>query len=718
MALATVHFTPEEVFGVSGERHLASSGDEHVVAHHSLHPSPGLTAFKCIPGIALFTGRQDGKLLVWSFADQGCLLPQGHLFGGHAGPVLALEFTKRHDHSQLLFSGSADRTIKVWDPTRPYVDEPCIQTLNAHGGSVTVVKVAGTTLISCSVDRTIKLWQPDKGRALLLHPWYICTQTLSNGGSWPTAICLRSADLSNTYVADSTGGVSVYTTANSRERLDPLNEDQLKLKRLHNHFHQLGITQILPIPDQNLVVTISFDTKAQVFDATTGNVIMTMENPKHCRYTGCDWDKANHELHVVDDRGHLYIWSIDTEKCLKCEKLEKVPILAVTVFPGYGHDVERPQRTLTMTSGNTVLIQRANGATMYSIRRDATYIECQGHRDAIVSVVAIVPRRQEHITSSGDLNLFSASIDNTLRCWDPYDLRVLYGFEEKEGELSCMTYSAVRNRLVTGNENGNLKQWNVDNGQYFTARVHNNTVSCVITASLGAHEFLITGDYDGVIWIWEMLAGDAPVPHFKVQSKEPNHESEILCLAFNDGAYLASPHAAFFAAGDNNGDILLYCLDDQDLLTTLSNHEDAVTCLAFDGAFLFSGSDDCSIKIWNVLDPRSAYELGFIQAHAMSVRDLIVLPPLGHLVSCAYDGKIRVWNYQSCGSYGNYASLIHEFKKKEKMRCLAFWPGKNSIVCGTGDKTVLIFTLPLHLVTPGCLLTPLTPSKTPQGNRE
>ncbi|RHY09431.1 hypothetical protein DYB28_000945 [Aphanomyces astaci] len=121
----------------------------------------------------------------------------------------------------------------------------------------------------------------------------------------------------------------------NRERVDPTNEDQLKLKRQHGHFHSLGVTQILPIPDQNLVVTISFDTKAQVFDAHTGAVVMTMENTHHCRYTGCDWDKANHELFIADEKGHLAIWSIDTEKCMRSEPLETVSILGVTVFPGY-----------------------------------------------------------------------------------------------------------------------------------------------------------------------------------------------------------------------------------------------------------------------------------------------------------------------------------------------------------------------------------------------
>ncbi|KAH9189549.1 hypothetical protein AeNC1_008471 [Aphanomyces euteiches] len=676
---ASIQFLLQETFGVGGDHHVGIGLTNKQDNVHASHAISTISAYKCIPGVALFAGRQDGKLVVWNYANQTNLLAQGHLFGGHGGPVLAIEHTQRHDNTQLLFTGSADRTIKVWDPTRAYLDEQCIQTLNAHGGSITALKVAGTTLVSCSVDRTIKLWQPDKGRALLLHPWYVCTQTVSNGGSWPTSICVRATDLSSTYVADSTGTVSVYTTANNRERLDPTNEDQLKLKRLHNHFHTLGITKVMAIPDQNVIVTLSFDTKAQVFDATTGAVLLTLENPKHCRYTACDWDRTNHELHVVDDTGHLYIWSIETEKCVKVAPLGKGPIMDVTVFPGQ--------------KGHSVLLQRPDGAEMYHIQRDVSYVECHGHTDA---VVAIVPVHSDPLALTGETRLFTASIDNSLRCWDAYNLKVLYGFEEKEGELSSMAYSAKHHRLLTGNENGSLKLWNIDNGQFFTTQVHRNTVSAILVASVGQHEFIISADFDGTIWIWEMAHGSSPpIPHCKIQTKEPNHDSEIFCLAFNAGDYLQTPHAAFFAAGDSNGDIRLYSLDDQELLTTLSNHEDSVTCLAFDGCFLFSGSDDHTIRMWNVLDPRRGYELGAIQAHDVAVRDLLILPSTGFVVSCAYDGKIRVWNYQVCGSsYGQYAAMVHEFKKREKLRCLAYWQHKNAIVCGTSDKNVLVFDIP------------------------
>ncbi|OQS05507.1 hypothetical protein THRCLA_20602 [Thraustotheca clavata] len=648
-----------------------------------------ITAYRFIPDVALFCGRSDGKLLRWCDAPNSRLLPHGDHFGGHSGTVMVLEYLQRAGSSGILFSGSVDRTIKLWDTSSSSALEAgCVQTLNAHGGTITMLNLAGNTLVSGSIDRTIKLWTPDKDRALLRHPWYVCVQTLSTAGSWPTCSCLRLGDVTSIYVGDSAGGLSIYTASN--RYLDRNNENgngQMKLKRLFSNFHALGIIQVLVIPDQNLIVTLGYDDKTHISDATSGIITITMDNSKyHRRYRSCDWDKAHRELYLIDEGGYLSIWSMDSEKCKKTERVATSSnIFGLSVWCG----------------GSFMMIQTPGNGFKFKIKRDATYMECKGHTDAVIAVAAIMPTSEDHIASSGT-SIFSASIDNTLRCWDPYDVHVLYGFEEKESELSCLAYAPKYNRLLTGSENGNFKQWNVDNGQYSIIPRHKNTISCITVATGDDHEYVITGDYDGVIWIWEMASAAPPTPHFKIQIKERTKPCEIYCTAFNDGAYLLSPRSEYIAVGDSHGDIMLYGLEDQKLYITLSNHEEAVTCLIFDGCFLFSGSEDCTIKIWNAINPHSTYEVGFIKAHNLPIRDLLIMPVTGYVVTCAYDGRIRVWNYQECGSDGSYAKMVHEFRKSEGLHCLAYWPQRCALVCGTKEANVLVFEIPKHLVTPGC----------------
>eukprot|EP00047_Mylnosiga_fluctuans_P012762 m.27711 g.27711 ORF g.27711 m.27711 type:complete len:1166 (+) comp4449_c0_seq1:65-3562(+) len=73
-----------------------------------------------------------------------------HSLSGHSDTVLALVF-----HRDLLFSGSQDGTIRVWDPT----EYKCVAVLTGHSGSVLSIIIAEDFLFSASSDNSIFKWQ-------------------------------------------------------------------------------------------------------------------------------------------------------------------------------------------------------------------------------------------------------------------------------------------------------------------------------------------------------------------------------------------------------------------------------------------------------------------------------------------------------------------------------------------------------------------------------
>uniref|UniRef100_A0A0A9CNZ4 GSVIVT01010638001 n=1 Tax=Arundo donax TaxID=35708 RepID=A0A0A9CNZ4_ARUDO len=68
---------------------------------------------------------------------------------GHERPVISLSIS-----ATSLYSGSLDKTIKVWDLTTLQ----CVQTLSEHKAAVTSVLCWDQKLLSCSLDKTVKVW--------------------------------------------------------------------------------------------------------------------------------------------------------------------------------------------------------------------------------------------------------------------------------------------------------------------------------------------------------------------------------------------------------------------------------------------------------------------------------------------------------------------------------------------------------------------------------
>jgi len=63
----------------------------------------------------------------------------------------------------------------------------------------------------------------------------------------------------------------------------------------------------------------------------------------------------------------------------------------------------------------------------------------------------------------------SASLDNTIRVWDPKDMQCQNLLENPDKhEISCLSYLQQANLFVTGHENGDIKLWNIELNNYLT----------------------------------------------------------------------------------------------------------------------------------------------------------------------------------------------------------------------------------------------------------
>ncbi|KAJ3299453.1 Mitochondrial fission protein [Borealophlyctis nickersoniae] len=125
-----------------------------------------------MPFGTLVTGSADKTIRVWDLSSHRCAA----LLEAHRGWVRTVQV-----RSQTLMSGSGDHTIRQWDLSRlppmpssatgmpstpfstPDPEEICVQTYRGHTGGVSCLMFDERTLISGSVDKTVRQWDMETG---------------------------------------------------------------------------------------------------------------------------------------------------------------------------------------------------------------------------------------------------------------------------------------------------------------------------------------------------------------------------------------------------------------------------------------------------------------------------------------------------------------------------------------------------------------------------
>jgi len=143
---------------------LFSTGDSKIkVWKEREKDNPGsLTVVHCLEGHAqgvnttsiagdlLFSGSSDKSCKIWDLNTFECVKTIQDL----SSPSKILSLTVGGTNPNLIFTGSQDCKIKIWDVRQ----EKCVRDIRAHSWDVWQLSLGGGFLFSGSFDHTIKAW--------------------------------------------------------------------------------------------------------------------------------------------------------------------------------------------------------------------------------------------------------------------------------------------------------------------------------------------------------------------------------------------------------------------------------------------------------------------------------------------------------------------------------------------------------------------------------
>ncbi|KAG6330717.1 hypothetical protein ID866_8373 [Astraeus odoratus] len=134
-------------------------------------------------GRQIVSGSADKTIRVWD-AHTGSQI--GNHFEGHAGLISSVTFSP---DARWIVSGSADKTIRVWDA---HTGSQIGNHFEGHAGLISSVAFSpdGRWIASGSYDKTIRIWDAHTGSQigspLEGHTNYVWSVAFSPNGSWIT----------------------------------------------------------------------------------------------------------------------------------------------------------------------------------------------------------------------------------------------------------------------------------------------------------------------------------------------------------------------------------------------------------------------------------------------------------------------------------------------------------------------------------------------------
>ena len=611
------------------------------------------------------------------------------VFSGHTGGVWACAMTS---DNKVIFSGSEDKTLKMWDADT----QECLHTFEGHTNTVNGLEVVCDDKYIVSGDWSGKMfvWDWNKKtlhKEIVGHTAGIYSiivsrdgnHLISGGGDYCARIwSLPGFESEGVLTCD---GNSVFCLA------------------ANSNFKEIvcggwgGVVRIFNFPE--CTIKSSFDLKSGVIQSmgltrndnylvmgTRNNVIKVYNYRERTEY--CSFNShENWVRNIVISKDDKYFISVSADKSIRIFNIKtKSEELNLEGSEGYvfGEYLSKDGQFL-LTGASDKLMR------LWKLGKPDRVSTLQGHQKTIMSLavtyddkfivtgsedktvrvwslvdfceVAVLSLHTETVWSvavTTDLKyIASASGDKKLILWDFNTKEAVVQLEGHTSSIFCVTFNNAGTLAVSGAQDKNLIVWDIiDKCKKKVLDGHTDTVFAVKISF--DDQFIISGAADYTIRIWSLLT---LAQTEKIETKAGMIESISIS---NDGKYLAF--------GDRASKVNLWDWESRSFIKKFGSHSKWVKSVSFsaDNNLFATSSNDCSIRVWNASEERQEFQLN---GHTSSVRAVRFTNDGKYIISAGEDLLIRVWNIYDVDEFeltdvsSSLESFIYLTKIKTKTPC-------------------------------------------------
>ena len=621
-------------------------------------------------------GRGDNSLILQSMTDPNTK----RVLAGHTGPVTAVEFTP---DSTKLFSGSKDKTIRLWNVTDGQ-QAGLLET--PHELTCLVISPDGTKLFSGHAgDHTIRGWavpwgspKPAEGDKPA-EPVKPIVEMKGHGGPVSAiAMLLPAATQIVSASADATW--RVWEIANGNQ--------------VRTQNHGAAITSLSVKSDGLFLVTAGANNMARLWKID-GNPVAELKGniAAQRRITELTEDDtvAKSRVALADasfkaaeknykEREEATKKAVEQktamEKALTDAKAKEQTAIAA---------VEAAKTELAAKPDDEGLKKKKTDADAAAAKETDAVKKAQDGFDAAAKAVAQSEKGQQ--SADEQQKQAKTLLDNETNAAK----QVETVFNQAKTELPAADGKPVRSAayvadgklIATAGDDGTVRLWSGVTGKPLEETVRHPSPIGLLAA--GPNRLLVGVGDDKNVFVcdsnpeWKLAATLGPPPENSLDLAKSVFINRVLSLAFSpDGKVLAT------GGGDpsRSGELILWNVETKTVARQFVDaHSDTVFSIDFsrDGKFVVSGAADKFVKQFEV---ETGKLVRAFEGHTHHVLGVSWKADSSRIASAGADNAIKVWNVET----GEQHRTIQNYTKQ--VTSIRYIGASDNMISCSGDKTV------------------------------